>query len=327
MNLTNTLQSLPNQVPEAAREATLHLFMGIGAVLLFASVVGWLLRWKLGRDNGVVANLNARVNAWWIMVAVIGVALLGGHTGVVLLFGLISFFALREFITLSNTRRGDHFALLACFFIFLPLQYVFVWQNWYGMFSIFVPVYAFLLMPFLACLGHDTTNFLARATQTQWGLMICVYAISHVPALLALNIAGYEERNLLLVVFLIIVVQSSDVLQYVWGKLCGKHKIAPNVSPSKTVEGFIGGIASATALGAALYWITPFSPLAAAGMALAITLMGFSGGLVMSAIKRDRGVKDWGHMIEGHGGMLDRLDSVCFSAPIFFHLVRYFYTA
>ena len=93
------------------------------------------------------------------------------------------------------------------------------------------------------------------------------------------------------------------------------------------MEGFIGGIASATALGAALYWITPFSPLAAAGMALAITLMGFSGGLVMSAIKRDRGVKDWGHMIEGHGGMLDRLDSVCFSAPIFFHLVRYFYTA
>ncbi|MBK9394725.1 MAG: phosphatidate cytidylyltransferase [Uliginosibacterium sp.] len=317
---------LSARVPEAAREATLWLFLGVGAVLVFASLVGALLRWRLGPQNSVVANLNARIKAWWVMVAVIGLAMLGGHTGVVLLFGLVSFLALREFITLTHTRRGDHLALLACFFLFLPLQYLFVWQNWYGMFSIFVPVYAFLLMPFLACLGHDTTNFLARATQTQWGLMICVYAISHVPALLALQIPGFAERNLLLVIFLILVVQSSDVLQYVWGKLLGRRKIAPNVSPSKTLEGFLGGVASATALGAAMWWITPFTPLQAAGMALAITLMGFAGGLVMSAIKRDRGVKDWGHLIEGHGGMLDRLDSVCFSAPIFFHLVRYFFT-
>jgi phosphatidate cytidylyltransferase len=317
---------LSARVPEPAREATLWLFLGVGAVLVFASLVGALLRWRLGPQNSVVANLNARIKAWWVMVAVIGLAMLGGHTGVVLLFGLVSFLALREFITLTHTRRGDHLALLACFFLFLPLQYLFVWQNWYGMFSIFVPVYAFLLMPFLACLGHDTTNFLARATQTQWGLMICVYAISHVPALLALQIPGFAERNLLLVIFLILVVQSSDVLQYVWGKLLGRRKIAPNVSPSKTLEGFLGGVASATALGAAMWWITPFTPLQAAGMALAITLMGFAGGLVMSAIKRDRGVKDWGHLIEGHGGMLDRLDSVCFSAPIFFHLVRYFFT-
>ena len=126
-------------------------------------------------------------------------------------------------------------------------------------------------------------------------------------------------------VFLILVVQSSDVLQYVWGKLLGRHKIAPELSPSKTVEGFVGGVASATALGAALWWITPFSPLEAALIAFAITLMGFLGGLVMSAIKRDRGVKDWGAIIEGHGGMLDRLDSVCFSAPVFFHIVRYWW--
>ncbi len=316
---------LPIQLPEAARDATLQLFIGIGVVLLAASIIGALLRWRMGRENSVVANLNARINAWWVMVAIIGIALLGGHTGVVVLFGLISFIALREFITLTHTRRGDHIALLTCFFIFLPLQYTFIWQNWYGMFSIFVPVYAFLLMPFFACLGHDTTRFLERASQTQWGLMICVYAISHVPALLALDIPHFENRNLLLVAFLILVVQSSDVLQYIWGKLLGRHKIAPNVSPSKTVEGFVGGILSATALGATLWWITPFTPIVAAAMAFAITIMGFVGGLVMSAIKRDRGVKDWGQMIEGHGGMLDRLDSVCFSAPIFFHLVRYFY--
>jgi phosphatidate cytidylyltransferase len=155
--------------------------------------------------------------------------------------------------------------------------------------------------------------------------MIAVFCVSHVPALVTLHIPGFEPKKMLLIAFLIIVVQASDVLQYIWGKLLGRHKIAPNLSPSKTVEGFIGGVASATLLGAALWWMTPFTPLYAGLMALVITLMGFAGGLVMSAIKRDRGVKDWGQMIEGHGGMLDRLDSVIFSAPVFFHLVRFFW--
>lgn len=165
-----------------------------------------------------------------------------------------------------------------------------------------------------------------RVAEVQWGLMICIFCTSHVPALLTLQIPDYEGRQLLLIAFLVLVVQSSDVLQYVWGKLLGSRKIAPLLSPSKTVEGFVGGVASATLIGAALWWITPFTPWQAGIMALIVTLMGFLGGLVMSAIKRDRGVKDWGHMIEGHGGMLDRLDSVIFAAPIFFHITRYWWT-
>jgi len=121
-------------------------------------------------------------------------------------------------------------------------------------------------------------------------------------------------------------VQSSDVFQYIWGKLFGRRKVAPAISPSKTVEGLAGGVLSATILGAFLWWITPFSVWQAALMALAINVMGFFGGLVMSAIKRDRGVKDWGDLIEGHGGMLDRLDSVVFAAPVFFHLTRFFWS-
>jgi phosphatidate cytidylyltransferase len=160
----------------------------------------------------------------------------------------------------------------------------------------------------------------------QWGLMIAVYCMSHVPELLTLNVRNYQDRNPLLVAFLLIVVQSSDVLQYCWGKLFGRRKIAPELSPSKTVEGFLGGVASATVLGAGLWKITPFSIWQAALMSLVITVMGFLGGLVMSAIKRDRGVKDWGSLIEGHGGMLDRIDSLAFSSPIFFHLTRYFFT-
>jgi phosphatidate cytidylyltransferase len=218
-------------------------------------------------------------------------------------------------------------ALAVTFFFFLPAQYYLIWIEWYGLYSIFIPVYAFLLLPIVAALRGDTRDFMPRVAEVQWALMICVFCVSHVPALLTLDIPGYEGRQLLLIAFLVLVVQASDVLQYVWGKLVGRHKIAPLLSPSKTVEGFVGGVASATAIGAALWWITPFSPWQAAGMALIITLMGFLGGLVMSAIKRDRGVKDWGQLIEGHGGMLDRLDSVVFAAPIFFHTTRYWWAA
>ncbi|CAQ69657.1 putative phosphatidate Cytidylyltransferase [Cupriavidus taiwanensis LMG 19424] len=303
------------------------LFGGLFGVLLLASTVTALLRWRVagGGQHAVIDNLGQRVSAWWWMIGIMGVAFALGRTAVIVLFYLLSFFALREFVTIITTRRGDHRAIVAAFFVFLPLQYVLVYIGWYGMFSILIPVYAFLVLPILAALSSETTRFLERCAGVQWAVMVCVFCISHVPALLTLPIPGFDGRNLLLIAFLVIVVQGSDVLQYVWGKLCGKRKIAPLLSPSKTVEGFVGGVASATALGAALWWITPFSPWQAGAIALVIALMGFLGGLVMSAIKRDRGIKDWGHMIQGHGGMLDRLDSVVFAAPVFFHITRYWW--
>ncbi|EPG5770491.1 phosphatidate cytidylyltransferase [Pseudomonas aeruginosa] len=308
-------------------EQTWILFGGIGALLLLASLVGFVLKWRAGPGpNAVIDNLNARINAWWAMVLVIGFAFWLGQAAVILLFYGVSFYALREFITLTPTRRSDYPALVAAFYFVLPMQYLLIYIDWYSMFSIFIPVYVFLLLPILASLGGDTKHFLERASKVQWGLMLAVFCISFVPALLTLDIPGFEGRNLLLIAYLVIVVQLSDVMQYICGKLFGKRKIAPNLSPSKTVEGFVGGIALATAIGASLWWITPFNLWQAALIALLINLLGFFGGLVMSAIKRDRGVKDWGHMIEGHGGMLDRLDSVCFAAPIFFHVVRYWWT-
>jgi phosphatidate cytidylyltransferase len=304
------------------------LFAGILAVLVAASVIGFTLD-RLYRGTSAsptIENLNARIRAWWVMVAFFAGAFALGPTGVIVLFGFASFFAFREFVTLTPTRRGDHIALALSFFVVLPTQYFLIWYDWYGLYSIFIPVYVFLLLPIVAALRADTRNFIGRIAETQWGLMISVFCVSHVPALLTLPIPGYEGNNLLLIAFLVLVVQSSDILQYVWGKSFGRREIAPTLSPSKTIEGFVGGIASATLLGVALWWITPFSPSRAGLMALLITVMGFCGGLVMSAIKRDRGVKDWGQMIEGHGGMLDRLDSVIFSAPIFFHVTRYYWS-
>lgn len=306
----------------------LAVIAGIGGVLIVASLIGWFLQQRLSPDrrNEAIENLNARIRAWWVMAIALALAFLGGHAGVVILFLLCSFAALREFMTLTNATRADHRTLAAVFFIVLPVQYYLIWIAWYGMFSIFIPVWVFLLLPIVSALSGDTRNFLIRVAEMQWALMICVFCVSHVPALLTLNIPGYEGRGVLLIAFLVIVVQLSDVLQYVWGKLIGRHKIAPSLSPSKTVEGFVGGALSATLIGAALWWMTPFSPFHAALMSLVITLLGFLGGLVMSAIKRDRGVKDWGHSIAGHGGFIDRLDSVVFAAPIFFHLTRYYWS-
>ena len=306
----------------------IKLLAGACGLLTVASLIGFVLERKLSPngENATIENLNARIKAWWVMVLLVALAFLAGRIGVILLFAFCSFAALREFVTLTNTRRADHWALAAAFFVVLPVQYGLIWAEQYGIYSIFIPVYAFLLMPIIAVLRGETQGFLIRIAELQWALMIAVFCASHVPALLTLQIPGYEGRNVLLIAFLVIVVQLSDVLQYVWGKLFGRTKIAPKLSPSKTVEGFVGGVASATGIGALLWWITPFTPVQAGIMAFVITMMGFFGGLVMSAIKRDRGVKDWGHMIGGHGGLIDRLDSVVFAAPIFFHLTRYWWS-
>jgi phosphatidate cytidylyltransferase len=305
----------------------LWLFGGVLAVLVVATAIGAALgrTVKSETNRAVIDNLNARTRSWWLMCAVFAMTLLVGKTGSLVLFAFLSFLALREYITLVPTRRGDHRALVWSFFIITPLQYFLIGIDWYGLVAILIPVFVFVFIPTRIAIAGDTERFLERAAKIQFGLMVCVYCLSYAPALLTLQIPGYEGEGAKLLLFLVLVVQTSDVMQYVFGKLFGRHQIAPAVSPNKTWEGFVGGIATATLLGTALWWATPFTPVQAAGLSLVIALMGFAGGLVMSAIKRDAGVKDFGAVIAGHGGILDRIDSICFAAPVFFHLVRYFF--
>jgi phosphatidate cytidylyltransferase len=304
------------------------LFGSLVVLLGLASTVGAILARRPADEKKAAsrANLVERINAWWVMVAILAVAFLLGPTMTLILFALASFFALREFITLTPSRPGDRLPLSIAFFVIVPAQFVLIGIERYGVFVIFIPVYAFLLLPSLAALRSDVEDFLARTAKQQWGLMVTVYCLSHAPALLMLPLPGEHARNALLLFYLLLVVQMSDVMQYVFGKLLGKTRIAPVVSPSKTAEGFIGGGLAATAIGAAMWWITPFTPLESAAISALIVLMGFLGGLTLSAVKRSLGAKDWGVMIEGHGGMLDRTDSICFAAPVFFHVVRFFYS-
>lgn len=303
------------------------IFAGVMLLLGVASGAGWLIARRTldpAKRSGV-ENLNARIRAWWLMAFIFFGALACGKVVATLLFAFMSFLALREFVTLAPTSRGDHRALFWAFFVILPIQYILVGMEWYALFTILVPVYAFLFLPIRQALSGDVTQFLNRTAIVQWALMISVYCLSHAPALLMLKIThGNQFTGALLLFYLVFVVEVSDVLQYVWGKLFGRNRIAPVLSPSKTWEGFIGGVLSASIIGMALCPITPFTWWQAGLFSLVATLLGFGGGLVMSAIKRDRGVKDWGAMIEGHGGMLDRIDSLCFAAPVFFHLTHFF---
>jgi phosphatidate cytidylyltransferase len=327
-----TCSAIHDRVHVSINEKLTVVLTGVFALLVLSSVVTWILHNRLatGQPNqkiiATIDNLTARVKAWWVMAAVLAISFLLGTTATLLVFATGSFMALREFLRLTQTWPEDHAALAVAFFLVLPFQYLLIGIQWYGLFAIMIPVYAFLILPIFPAIRHETTHFLERTARLQWGLMLTVYCISHAPALLLLTIPNYTKQNALLLFYLVFITQVSDVLQYVFGKLFGRTSIAPAISPSKTVEGLIGGGISAILCGTSLWWITPFTPIQALGFAALIVVFGFAGGLVLSAVKRSLGVKDWGSAIAGHGGALDRLDSLSFSAPIFFHLVRYFFS-
>jgi phosphatidate cytidylyltransferase len=380
--------------------ATLGLIGFVLMLLIAATMVVAILKRRAsatGLDLALVETFRVRVRAWWILFAGLAAAFLSdqylaGQTVTVILFGLISFWALREFITLTPTRPGDHRALFWVFFLCTPLQFVLVGLKRYDLYSTLIPVYAFLLIPARIALSGDAKRFLERIAKIQAGLLICVYCLSYAPALLTLDLpdpdaavgspsSGAESSEpsepmvaealmanpaataeqplgdedaettgespdpqarqvtskapgkkaggtVRLLFFFVLITQLSDALQYAWSKLPSRHLIVPTISQTRTWEGLLGGIASVTLLGTALGVATPFGDQLwkAACASAVIALMGFAGGLTMSAIKRDRGVKDFGTLVEGHGGVLDRIDSICFAAPVFFHLAHFLLT-
>jgi len=315
-------------MPQAFHDVKLLWLFGDVVVLLYvATLIGrWMKRRRKGEaSRATIDNVNARIRAWWKMCAIFTAAILLGRVGALVLFGIISFLALREYMTLVPTRRGDHRTLFWSFFVIMPLQYCLIGFQWYGFFALMIPVLAVVFVPTSIAIAGDTASFLERSAKIQFGIMVCAYCLSYAPALLLLKIPGYEGQDARLLLYLVIVDQMSGVLQFVWDKLIGKNKIAWRVSPNKTWEGSLGGVLSATALGTALWWATPFTPLQSARISFTICVFGFCGSLVMSAIKRDIGIKDFGVVIERRGGILDRIDSLCFAAPVFYQVVRYYF--
>ena len=370
---------------------TIILMVVVLSSLVIAQIIGYFLRRQPETtwNPAVIGAFTHRLRSYWMMSAILTASILFPRPATVILFFLVSFWALREFITLTPTRMGDHRALFWVFFVFAPLQYFFVnqlghsgrfVQDWFEVFFIAVPVFGFLFIPARIAIAGDSKRFLERAAKTQAALLICVYALSYAPALLylPLKVSTQEPTTPLAIAeqtptpamakpapsdsafvstsselpiessttvgpdtqiarvpwrgnpgvlfFFVVLVQMGDLFQYAWGNFIGKHVIAPDINANRTWEGFVGGVFSTAMLGTLLFWATPFGPGGAALMATVIAVMGFAGTMTMSAIKRDRGVKDYGTLVRGHAGVLDRIDSLCFAAPVFFHLTRALYT-
>lgn len=342
-----TLDTIQKQHSAWLNPRTYTLLGVVLGILATATIIG---RYLNHQDHptinpALIKRFVLRLRAWWLMCAMLVFGLLLSKIGTVVLFFLLSFWALREFITMTPTRRGDHQALFLSLVIFTPLQYLLIALNstglrwhadrpidFYGLYSIMIPVYASLFIPARIAFSGDHKRYLERSAQIQAGLLICVYSLSYAPALLYLDLATSDGNRWVggdaagLLFFFVLISQLSEVLQWTWGHLAGRHIIAKEISSSRTWEGFIGGSLSTGIIGAMLFWATPFKFWEAAMMSIIVAMMGFAGGMTMSAIKRDRGVNDYGSLVLGHAGVLDRIDTLCFSAPVFYHLTRFFFS-
>lgn len=308
------------------------LFVVLFGLLTLASGVAVLLSLRERRQSEVDERLHHRLQDYntllrnsWLMMLVFWLAWAAGEHVAIVLFGIVSFFTLREFISLSPTRRGDHRSLVLAFFIVLPLQYALVWHREFNLFTVFIPVYVFLAIPVVSALGNDPQRFLERNAKLQWGIMVCVYGMSHVPALLLLQFRDFAGRMAFLVVFLVLVVQTCMLVQHLVARRLDRP-VAPAISESFQWRSWAAGLVAGGLLGAALAGLTPFKPGRALAMALIACAAGSLGHLVMKAIKRDRGVTHWGaagRSVTGASGVLDRVDALCFAAPVFFHSVRW----
>lgn len=323
---------LKNLSPEAQIGA---LFVIVFGLLLLSSAIAFLFSLRdYGDDERgkqirhELHSIDGVIRTSWFMVFVFWLGWIAGDWVALLLFGLVSFFALREFLTLSPTRLGDHRSLVLAFFAVLPLQYWLVGAGHFDMFAVFIPVYAFLALPLTSALSNDPERFLERNAKLQWGIMVCIYGMSHVPALLLLDFPGYDNKNAFMVFFLVLVVQVCMVTQHLASRTLKRKAVAPAISASFNWASFWIGIWVASLFGALLAGITPWVPGTAFAFSFIACVAGSMGHFVMKALKRDRGIPSWGaqgESVTGAGGLLDRVDALCFAAPVFFHSARWYF--
>ena len=305
-------------------ETIFHALAGIGVLLIVASIITWILtRLKPDKD---LTELVLRIKSWWVMAGIFSLAIILDQKVSLFFLGFVSFIAFKEYLSLIPTRRADRRVLLLAY-LAIPVQYYLIGIGWYGLFIIFIPVYMFLLIPMRMVTIGSTDGFLKAAGTIHWGLMTTVFSVGHAAYLLVLPAAGNPGAGGAgLLLFLVFLTQFNDVAQFVWGKTIGHTKVVPTVSPGKTRGGLLGGLATTIVLAALLGpWLTPMSLLHSIAAGVIIGLGGFLGDVSISAVKRDVGSKDSGQLLPGHGGILDRIDSLTFTAPLFFHFIQYLY--
>lgn len=300
----------------------------LAVLVLFSAAATAYGQWLLGHASDAakqqrIAIVNSRVRASWSLILIFAVAFALGQPGLLVVFAFASFLALREFIALTPTKASDHWALVIAFYVVIPIQYLLIGFDQYQIFSLFIPVYVFLLLPVLMALRQDTERYLERVAKVQWGLTISVFCISHAAAIMALEIPRFQSSGQLLLLFFLLVVYFSDLLEVMASALLGGTPLRSNAN--KTRKGVLAGGLGAVLVGAALWWLTPFRFWQAVLMASAIVIAGFMGGLVLSSVKRSLGARRWDTEIVLTRGALDRLDSLIFAAPVFYQLTVFFF--
>jgi phosphatidate cytidylyltransferase len=305
------------------------LFVALFGILTIVTVIAFSRTLRDRSDVQVAEHEQFKrdLRAIWVGAVLFWLAWVSGPVVSNVQLGVVSFLALREFVTLTHTRRGDHRSLLLAFFIVLPLQYIIVATRQFDLFTVFIPVYVFLAIPVVSALGNDPQRFLERTAKIQWGIMVCVYGMSHAPALLLLDLPDYKERGAFLVLYAVVVVAIAQIAQEVASRRLRHRPVARAISRSFSWRSWlIGALASAIA-GGMLYWATPFKPIPAVVMGFVAGGSGTLGEFVMKALKRDAGVRSWGGKasVTGAIGLLDRVAPLCFAAPVFFHSVRWYF--
>ncbi len=306
------------------------LFVVLFGALVLVSIAAQLVALRETEDDRVRerrARFRRELNAIWIGALAFWIAWVSGPVGATLLFGVLSFIALREFITLTHTRRADHRSLLLAFFVILPAQFVLAGAQSLNLFMVFIPVYSFLAIPVVSAFGNDPQRFLERTAKIQWGIMVCVYGMSHAPALLLLEFPGHSGRGAFLVFYLVMVVAGAYIAQEAISRRLRSIPVARQISRSFSWRAWLAGALAAGLIGGLLYWATPFKPLQAVAMGALAGAIGTLGDFVMKALKRDAGVRHWGGRttVTGAVGLLDRVAPLCFAAPVFFHVVRWYF--
>ena len=296
-------------------------------MLVSAAILVYTLNEASERRRERNLRMLRDLGAVWIGAVVFWLAWMSGPVGATIAFAVFSFLALREFITLVRTRRGDHRSLLLAFFVALPLQYLLVGLRTFDLFTVFVPVYVFLAIPVASALAGDPERFLERNAKIQWGITVCVYGLSHAPALLLLDLPGYDGRGAFLLFLLVMVTATAQIVQELASRKLRRRPMVRQIDRSFSFRAWALGVLAAALMGAALFWITPVDPLRAAALSALAGGCGNLGDLVMRALKKDAGVRYWGNRssVTGAVGLLDRVAPLCFAAPVFFHAVRWYF--
>ena len=320
-----TLQASLVPAPSFAADlAPLHLF-GIVLLVLLSVASASVRLLKRARPGMRLDEVALKIRSWWVMASFfLGAIVLGDRLACVLI-GLICYLALKEYFTLIPTTAADRGALFWAY-LTIPVQFYWIESGWFVMSAIFIPVYVFLVLPARQILAAETTDFVARTGRIMWGVFLFVYCLSHLAFFLRLGpVAGLPVGGRELLLYVVFLTELNDVCAFLAGKSFGRHKIAPKISPNKTWEGFLGGLAGTVVAAVLLRFMTPFPIDRAVFVATCLSIAGFFGDLCVSAVKRDVGVKDSSDFIPGHGGILDRVDSLTYTAPLFLHFVRYLY--